>query len=60
MTELVDDKVMIINGDGRDMELLLEEGIGNTEAFVALTGNSETNSVEFLLRVTGTSLFYYS
>lgn len=43
LTELVDDKVMIINGDGRDMELLPEEGIKNTEAFVALTGNSETN-----------------
>ena len=43
LTELVDDKVMIIIGDGRDMELLLEEGIKNTEAFVALTGNSETN-----------------
>ncbi len=43
LMELVDDKVMIINGDGRDMELLLEEGIKNTEAFVALTGNSETN-----------------
>ena len=43
LTELVDDKVMIINGDGRDMELLLEEGIKYTEAFVALTGNSETN-----------------
>lgn len=43
LTELVDDKVMIINGDGRDMELLLEEGIKNMEAFVALTGNSETN-----------------
>lgn len=43
LTELVDDKVMIINGDGRDMELLLEEGIKNTKAFVALTGNSETN-----------------
>lgn len=43
LTELVDDKVMIINGDGRDMDLLIEEGIKNTEAFVALTGNSETN-----------------
>ena len=43
LTELVDDKVKIIYGDGRDMELLLEEGIKNTEAFVALTGNSETN-----------------
>lgn len=43
LTEFVDDEVMIINGDGRDMDLLIEEGIKNTEAFVALTGNSETN-----------------
>lgn len=43
LTELVDDKVMVINGDGRDMDLLLEEGIKNTEAFVALTDSSETN-----------------
>ena len=43
LTELLDDKVMIINGDGRDIDLLLEEGIKNTEAFIALTGNSETN-----------------
>lgn len=43
LAELLDDKVMIINGDGRDMNLLIEEGIKNTEAFVALTGNSETN-----------------
>jgi trk system potassium uptake protein TrkA len=43
MTELLDDSTMIINGDGRDMTLLLEEGLKNTEAFVALTGNSETN-----------------
>jgi trk system potassium uptake protein len=43
LTELLDDKVMIINGDGRDMDLLTEEGMKNTEAFVALTGNSETN-----------------
>lgn len=43
LTEIVDDDVMVINGDGRDMELLIEEGIKNTEAFVALTGNAETN-----------------
>lgn len=43
LTELVDDKVMIINGDGRDLDLLTEEGIKNTEAFVALTGSAETN-----------------
>ena len=43
LTELVDDKVMIINGDGRDPSLLMSEGIEHTEAFVALTDNSETN-----------------
>ena len=43
LTDMVDDKIMIINGDGRDIDLLLEEGIKNTDAFVALTGNSETN-----------------
>ena len=43
LTDLVDDKVMIINGDGRDYELLEEEGISEVDAFVALTDNSETN-----------------
>ena len=43
LTELCDDKVMIINGDGRDPSLLMSEGIKHTEAFVALTDNSETN-----------------
>lgn len=43
LTELLNDKTMIINGDGRDIDLLQEEGIKNTEAFIALTGNSETN-----------------
>ena len=43
LTDLVDDKVMIINGDGRDLDLLTEEGLKDTDAFVALTGNSETN-----------------
>ena len=43
LTEVCDDKVMIINGDGRDPSLLKSEGIQHTEAFVALTDNSETN-----------------
>ena len=43
LTELCDDKVLIINGDGRDPSLLMSEGIQHTEAFVALTDNSETN-----------------
>ncbi len=34
---------MVIHGDGRDLGLLQEEGIQNTQAFVALTGNAETN-----------------
>lgn len=40
---LDDDKALIINGDGRDTQLLMEEGIKNTQAFVALTNNAETN-----------------
>ncbi len=43
LNELLDDKVLVINGDGRDLALLNEEGIKNTQAFVALTGNAETN-----------------
>lgn len=34
---------LVINGDGRDLSLLAEEGIRGTQAFVALTGNAETN-----------------
>ncbi|MBR5657450.1 MAG: Trk system potassium transporter TrkA [Prevotella sp.] len=40
---LENDKTLVINGDGRDIPLLIEEGIKNTQAFVALTGNAETN-----------------
>ncbi len=44
LNDLLDnDKTLIINGDGRDIPLLNEEGIKNTQAFVALTGNAETN-----------------
>ncbi len=44
INEMVDtDRVMVINGDGRNLPLLLEEGVRNTQAFVALTGNAETN-----------------
>ena len=43
LTDMVDDRVMIINGDGRDYKLLEEEGISEVDAFVALTDNSETN-----------------
>ena len=40
---LEDNETMVIHGDGRDLGLLEEEGIKNTQAFVALTGNAETN-----------------
>ncbi|MCI6161026.1 MAG: Trk system potassium transporter TrkA [Prevotellaceae bacterium] len=44
LNEILDnDKVMVINGDGRDISLLVEEGIKSTQAFVALTDNAETN-----------------
>ena len=40
---LDENKTLIIHGDGRDIPLLVEEGIRSTQAFVALTGNAETN-----------------
>ena len=43
LVELVDDKVMVINGDARDPELLRSEGIDRTDAFIALGDSSETN-----------------
>ena len=44
LNELLEkEEAMVIHGDGRDLGLLEEEGIKNTQAFVALTGNAETN-----------------
>ncbi len=37
------DKVLIINGDGRNSDLLLEEDVKQYDAFVAVTSSSETN-----------------
>lgn len=34
---------LIIQGDGRNMDLLKEEGIEDMDAFIAVTGNSEAN-----------------
>ncbi len=36
-------KALIINGDASDKELLIEEGLGTTGAFIALTGFDEEN-----------------
>ncbi len=37
------DKTLIINEDGRHIEAMLEENLNNMDAFVAVTGRSETN-----------------
>lgn len=43
LNNLFDEDILVINGDGRDLALLNEEGIRSTQAFVALTGKAETN-----------------
>ena len=41
--------VMIINGDGRNLELLEEENLNSMDAFISVTGNSETNIMSCLM-----------
>jgi len=43
------DKVLVINGDGRNVELLEEENVNAMDAFIAVTGNSETNIMSCLV-----------
>ena len=43
------DKTLIINEDGRDTEAMLEEDIQGMDAFVAVTGRSETNILAAML-----------
>lgn len=40
---------MIINGDVRDTNLLKDEGLDRMDAFIAVTGNSETNIISSLV-----------
>jgi len=40
---------LVIQGDGRDVELLEEEQISDMDAFIAVTGNSETNIMSCLV-----------
>ncbi len=35
--------VQVVCGDGTNIKVLEEEGIGNYDAIVSVTGNSETN-----------------
>ncbi|GAA3773176.1 Trk system potassium transporter TrkA [Corallibacter vietnamensis] len=49
--ELADElpKVLVINSDGRNVDLLEEENIKDMDAFIAVTGNSETNIMSCLV-----------
>ncbi|MFD0862702.1 Trk system potassium transporter TrkA [Sungkyunkwania multivorans] len=49
--DLADDlpNALVINGDGRNVELLEEEDIGEMDAFISVTGNSETNIMSCLV-----------
>ncbi len=40
---------LVINGDGRNVELLMEESIADMDAFISVTGNSETNIMSCLV-----------
>jgi len=41
--------VMMLNVDGRNVDLLVEENLENMDAFIATTGNSETNIMSCLM-----------
>ena len=43
LAERLGDNVKIVNGDGRNSDFLMDEGIKNYDAFVALTDSDETN-----------------
>ena len=43
------EKTLIINEDGRNTEAMMEEGLSNMDAFVAVTGRSETNILTAML-----------
>ncbi len=40
---------LVVNADGRNIEILKEEGIEKMDAFIAVTGNSETNILSCIL-----------
>jgi len=43
LSEKLPDNVIVVVGDGRNSELLVEEGIKDFDAFLALTGKDEAN-----------------
>lgn len=48
LTELLPD-TLIINADGRDLDVLKDENLSEMDAFVAVTNNSETNIISSLV-----------
>ena len=48
LVDQLPDDVNVIKGDGTDCELLLEEGIAEADAFIALTGVDEENIITAL------------
>jgi len=42
-------KALVIHGDGRNVELLEEENLKDMDAFISVTGNSETNIMTCLV-----------
>jgi trk system potassium uptake protein TrkA len=40
---------LVIQGDGRDVDVLTDEGLEKMDTFIAVTGNSETNLLSCLL-----------
>jgi len=43
------ENTLVVHGDGRNIDLLMEEGLPDTDAFIGVTGNSETNILSCLL-----------
>ena len=43
LSERLPDNVIVVNGDGRNSDFLMEEAIKEYDAFVAVTNSSETN-----------------
>ena len=43
LSEKLPDNVIVVNGDGRNSDMLIEESIRDYDAFVAVTNSSETN-----------------
>lgn len=43
MSERLPDNIIVVNGDGRNSDFLMEEEIKEYDAFVAVTNSSETN-----------------